>query len=305
MVSGRIFNKFTVFDLLGNLIPGTIALAAFISVFPMENVVTIISAPIGVQFLLAIIAFSFGHIIQQHASEAAGRRETFKYTILSARSYDFSPSTDIDDYEGARRWLYLPYYLWNDRVTTRVRNYVGRSLPGRIVALPARFSRSVVEAIVLVKVKKDEPLPDNRLASRVWKICKTKYRLGKTYDNYGDLLHLISSDLENYGSSRALRFQAIRNFQRGMWIACLYASVLYFWVEFSRVLPGGFYEPFATIGLQLWTPAIVHVWTPVWTLSVLAGVVSYSFWELKEKYEEEFIEYLFTDYLTSQADDLA
>lgn len=37
---------------------------------------------------------------------------------------------------------------------------------------------------------------------------------------------------------------------------------------------------------------------------VVTGIVSYSFWELKEKYEEEFIEYLFTDYVTSQSEDL-
>ncbi|WP_276280751.1 hypothetical protein [Halorussus caseinilyticus] len=271
----------------------------------MEDVTNIASAPLGTQFLLGIIAFSLGHVIQQHASEAAGQRETFKYTILSARSYDQSPSTELEDYEGNRKRLYLPYYAWNEYVTTRLRNYVGRSLVGRMVVFPARLYRSVVEAILLVKVKKDEPLPDNRLASKVWMICKKKYRLDKNYDNYGDLLHLISSDLENHGTSRALRFQAIRNFQRGMWIACFYASVLYFWVAFSGVLPAWFYQPFSLVGIRPWTPAIIDIWSPVWTLSVLTGLVSYSFWELKEKYEEEFIEYLFTDYVTSQSEELS
>jgi hypothetical protein len=292
------------FDIFGNLVPGTIVLAAFVSVFPMQDVSTVVSAPLGTQFLLGIIAFSLGHVIQQHASEAAGKRETFKYTVLSARSYDKSPSTELDDYEGNRRRLYLPYYLWNEHVTARVRNYVGRSLVGRIAVFPARLCRSIVEAVLLVKVKKDEPLPDNRLASKVWKICKKKYRLDNNYDNYGDLLHLISSDLENHGTSRGLRFQAIRNFQRGMWIACFYASVLYFWVGFSRLLPGWFYRPLALVGIRPWTPAVLDIWSPVWTLSVVTGLVSYFFWELKEKYEEEFVEYLFTDYVTSQSNDL-
>lgn len=304
MAVSRIFNQFTLFDIFGNLIPGTIVLAAFVSVFPMKDVITIISAPLGAQFLLAIIAFALGHVIQQHASEAAGKRETFKNTVLSARSYKYSPSTALKDYECKRKALYLPYYFWNKYLDRPIRKIVGDSIVGRLAVLPARFYRSVIEAVLLVKIKKDEPLPDNRLASKVWMICKKKYRLDKNYDNYGDLLHLMSSDLESHGTSRALRFQAIRNFQRGMWIACFYASILYFWVSFSHLLPSLFYDVLSAIGLQPWTPAITDIWSPVWTLMIATGVISYSFWELKEKYEEEFIEYLFTDYVTSQSDDL-
>lgn len=304
MAVSRIFNQFTLFDIFGNLIPGTIVLAAFVSIFPMKDVTTIASAPLGVQFLLAIIAFALGHVIQQHASEAAGKRETFKNTILSARSYNYSPSTELADYSRKRKSLYLPYYEWNESVVDPVRECFGRSIIGRTAVLPIRLYRSLVEAVLLVKIKKDEPLPDNRLASKVWMICKKKYRLDKNYDNYGDLLHLISSDLENHGTSRALRFQAIRNFQRGMWIACFYASILYFWVVFSRFLPTFVYDGLAIVGFQSWTPAITEIWSPVWTLMVVTGAVSYSFWELKEKYEEEFIEYLFTDYVTSQSENL-
>ncbi|WP_128477441.1 hypothetical protein [Halorussus pelagicus] len=304
MAVSRIFNQFTLFDIFGNLIPGTIVLAAVVSVFPMENATQIASAPLGTQFLLAIIAFALGHVIQQHASEAAGKRETFKNTILSARSYSYSPSTALDDYGRKRKALYLPYYCWNERVGDPIRKRFRGSIVGRLAVLPARLYRSVVEAVLLVKIKKDEPLPDNRLASKVWMICKKKYRLDKNYDNYGDLLHLMSSDLENHGTSRALRFQAIRNFQRGMWIACFYASILYLWVSLSDFLPSLFYDALAAIGLRPWTPAIIDIWSPVWTLMVVTGVVSYSFWELKEKYEEEFIEYLFTDYVTSQSEDL-
>jgi hypothetical protein len=271
----------------------------------MEAVTTIVSAPVSVQFLLGIVAFSLGHVVQQHASEAAGKRETFKYTILSARSYNFSPSSELEDYSMGRKCLYLPYHYWNEHVTIPVRNHVGRSLFGRIAALPARACRSAVEATFLLKVTKDKPLPDNRLASKVWMICKKKYRLDKNYDNYGDLLHLISSDLENHGTSRALRFQAIRNFQRGMWIACFYAFVLYAWVDISGFLPSILYDLLSSIGIHPWRPAIVDIWSPVWTLTTLTGTISYSFWELKEKYEEEFIEYLFTDYVTSQSDDLS
>lgn len=250
MAVSRIFNQFTLFDIFGNLIPGTIVLAAFVSVFPMENVTQIASAPLGVQFLLAIIAFALGHVIQQHASEAAGKRETFKNTILSARSYSFSPSTELDDYGRKRKALYYPYYCWNERIAGPIRDRFGSSVVGRVAVLPARLYRSVVEAVLLVKIKKDEPLPDNRLASKVWMICKKKYRLDKNYDNYGDLLHLMSSDLENHGTSRALRFQAIRNFQRGMWIACFYASILYFWVAVSGFVPALLYDGSAVVGLR-------------------------------------------------------
>lgn len=304
MAVSRIFNQFTLFDIFGNLIPGTIVLAALVSVLPMENVTQIAFAPLGVQFLLAIIAFALGHVTQQHASEAAGKRETFKFTILSAQSYDTSPSTELEDYDGNQRRLYLPYYYWNECIGNPIREYVGQSLVGRVAVFPARLYRSIFEAVLLVKVKKDEPLPDNRLASKVWKLCKKKYRLDNNYNNYGDLLHLISSDLENHGTSRALRFQAIRNFQRGMWIACFYASLLYFGVEFFRFLPRLFYDWLSLLGIQPWTPAILDIWSPVWTLWLLTGIVSYSFWELKEKYEEEFIEYLFTDYVTSQSGEL-
>lgn len=284
MAVQNVFRDLTVFDILGNFIPGVIVLISVVLILPRETAESISTSSTNTQLILAIVAFSLGHILQQHASVAAGKRETFKNTLISARTGGYEPSTDFSDYTIRRKVIYIPYYAYNIAISQNIKHWFDYSIIGRLSLLPARLYRSIFEPILLIRIKKDEPLDDNRLASKVWKICKKKYVLSDRYDNYGDLLHLMSSDLESHGSSRALRFQAIRNFQRGMWIACFYSTVLFSISLYTAFLP--------------WTPVFEDIWTPAWTLILISLFSSYSFYELKEKYEEEFIEYLFTDYVT-------
>lgn len=240
--------------------------------------------------------------MQRYASEAVGRRETFKNTLVWARSLQTTNPDDPGNYRRGRWVLYLPYYYWAKRVYAPVRRRFGNSIVSRVTLFPVRLYRSMLEAVLLVRIKRDSPLDEGRLASKTMKIYTKRFDLDSGYQNYGDLLHLMSSDLERDGPSRALRFQAIRNFQRGMWIACFFAGVLFFLVQFRHLAPGVLVSAAGVVGVRPWTPAVEAYWSPVWTLSACLFGLSYGFWELKEEYEEEFVEYLFTDFVTSHAE---
>lgn len=303
MPVGRLFTDLTVFDVLGNFVPGVVVLAAVVSVLPADDATTLATAPLGGLFVLSFVAFALGGIVQQYASEAMGHRETFKYSVLLVQSNEHNRPPTVREYHPGRRWLYSPYRWWYDGVDDCLRPRFGSSTVTRLAALPARLYRALVEALLLVRIEKDDPLPDLRLAAKTWKIARKRFDLDRTYTNYGDLLHLLSSDLEREGPSRALRFQALRNFQRGMWIACFFVATMYLGLVVGSWFPTHVVSILGAVGIEPWEPAIRTTWSPLWTLSATLFLASYGFWELTEKFEEEFVEYLLTDFVTCHADD--
>jgi hypothetical protein len=303
MPVGRLFNDLTIFDVLGNFIPGVVVLATLISVLPTDKAATIASASAGTLVVLSFAAFSLGHMVQRYASEAVGKRERLKNTLLLVQSMTFTEPKDPSNYHAGRRVVYYPYHWWTVTVHDRVRGWFGTSIVSRVVLFPVRFYRSCLEAVLLVRIKRDAPLSDRRLASKAWKVCRKRFDLDDQYRNYGDLLHLMSSDLEREGPSRALRFQAIRNFHRGMWIATIFAAAIFGFVALGEYLPGWVVALVSWFGVEPWTPAVQGHWSPIWTLAAASLLASYGFWELKEKFEEEFVEYLFTDYVTCHAEE--
>ena len=54
---------------------------------------------------------------------------------------------------------------------------------------------------------------------------------------------------------------------------------------------------FRIIGISVWEPVVVGLQIPVWLLSIGFLVLMYLFWELKEDFEDEFVEYLLSDFL--------
>jgi hypothetical protein len=88
--------------------------------------------------------------------------------------------------------------------------------------------------------------------------------------------------------------QAIRNFQRGLWISAWYSTVL----VIVAIIMDACFEPGQTIysGVTYARPAYFSYWTPLWNLALvgLLGVVI--FWSLFESFEEDYVEYLFVDY---------
>ena len=101
--------------------------------------------------------------------------------------------------------------------------------------------------------------------------------------------------------------QALRNLNRGMWITSWYASLLLVSVlVIDGRLDSG--EPISILGLEYEQPIFFEYWVPVWMLVLvsLAGVLF--FWILAESIEEDYIEYLFADYVVavaSEAEDIS
>jgi len=108
----------------------------------------------------------------------------------------------------------------------------------------------------------------------------------------------MSSKIDDIGSpSRAIRFQALRNFNRGMWIATWYllVALVAAWVTDSLFAEGeAIYA-----GVVYARPAYFEYWTPVWHLVSAAIVVVWAFWVLTESFEEDYVEYLFSDYVVA------
>ncbi|WP_042663232.1 hypothetical protein [Haloferax sp. ATB1] len=334
MPIGRLFSDLTVFDLLGNFIPGAIFLAGVSVLLPADRFSEILSAPVNGILLLFIVGFSVGHLLQSYSARAIGKRESFKNTIIYIQSFEgkFSPSElDFDNYPTRYPRLH-DIYTWIGGQSRTIEDIeadlerefteeiddegiLSGSIRSTIRRGVARFLRAHVEALLLIRIKRDRPLLGNiHLTSRVWKICIERYQLNDIDENrgdfYSDLLHLISSDLERLETSpRALRFQAIRNFHRGLWIAFYFITVLLTVSWLGQLLSGVLNPIYGIVGVTPWTPVIEELWNPTPLLILGTAVTSYLFWELTEEYEEEFIEYLLVDFLTAyqpqqQSDDV-
>lgn len=293
MPAGRYFRGLTSFDLLGNLVPGLVVLTVFLSVFPDPPIPT--SA--GGYLLFGVAAFSVGHFVQAHSSRATGDHRSFDWTMNAARqlgrppgaddSEDIGdtsdesddPSEDGDDANGegdadseSDGWT---CHKWLTRLTYPLVGPVAWWL------YPPR----------------GEELEEVVLANRVWEVLWETYDLAYETEKFGVLFHLMASEIDDVTvQSRALRFQAIRNFHRGMWIAMWWALV----VLLGALAPNLWLSPGDDLfGIVYQKPGFLGYWSPFEYAILLTGVFVYGFWSLAESFEEEFIEYLFTDYLVA------
>jgi len=328
MPIGRVFGDLSVFDLLGNFVPGVLLLGNVLLLLPANRVVQIQSSALLAAFVFGVVAFATGHLIQSYAAQAVGTRETFRNSILINQSLGRSDVLDFDTYPTAHPRLYGLYSVlhpeepeqWDLNDVLGNHDSVGEidstalvdavldseTVAGKINHVPARWYRAIVEACAMVRIKRDRPLSDVTLAGKTWAICRKKYDLDRQYDQYGDLLHLMSSDIEVHAnSSRALRFQAIRNFHRGMWITCYFALLTMTTVIIARTFSSQVTMLAGFVNMTVWKPVVVDLWTPIWMICFGYAVLLYLFWELKEDFEEEFVEYLLTDFLAihSEMDD--
>ncbi|MBZ6495823.1 hypothetical protein [Natrinema longum] len=143
--------------------------------------------------------------------------------------------------------------------------------------------------------ERGERLDDAILINRIWSHLSSTYSIPDNTDSLGVLYHLMSSRVDNIQSpSRAVRMQAIRNFQRGLWIAAWYSTVLVTVAIIMDLIfqPGDQIYP----GVVYARPAYYTYWTPVWNLAIVGIVAVVLFWWLFESFEEDYVEYLFVDY---------
>jgi len=283
MVSARTPRVFNLYDVLGVFFPGTALLVGLLIILPGTP------APESVIWYLAfiIIAFSFGHLLQSIASLCTGDLKIFDETIRNVQSpidsVDLSDDDDedIDEDDGEsdedvdkgdgesdedadeskksnRIWLYLLY-----------------SLIGPIV-WPFRTPNG-------------GGITEIRNPNRVWKHLSRNYDFDPGSTRYEEMLQVISSRIDDPGSpARSYRFQAIRNFHRGMWVTT--------WVLFVILIVTSIhYCIFAEEHLLAQSTLLSHV-SPL--LATLLGSISVVvFWLLTVQYERLFIRFLITDYV--------
>lgn len=266
MPVGRYFQGLTTFDLLGNVIPGVVVLVAIYGLLPSPP----LPEGVGGFGLFAVVAFSVGMFVQHHASFATGERRSFRLTMQSAERLENLTKTTGEGDE-AERW-------------TRTRS------------LFRSVTRAYLDPLFSpYRSERGKTLDDAILTNKIWDHLTETYDIPPNTDAMDVLYHLMSSRIDDLDSpSRAIRFQALRNFNRGMWIASWYLLLTLlcawmadaYWAEGETVYPGVVY----------YRPAYFDYWTPMWHLVVVAGALVWGFWMLTESFEEDYVEYLFSDY---------
>lgn len=283
MPVGRYFRGLTSYDLLGNLVPGVIALIAILGFLPSPP----IPGTLGGYALFAVIAFCVGAIVQAHASIAVGERESFDKTLKGVERLPNLSETVGENDEGE-----------GDGETDEGNSngLEANKDQRRIIRLLSGVLHAFLGPLFWwIRSPRGEELDDVILVNRIWGHLVDTYDIPYNTESFSVLYHLMSSGVDDINSpSRATRIQALRNFHRGMWIACWYllltlittlildrcfstGDVIYSTVEYSQ-------------------PGFFNYWTPVWHLLVVVAIAVVAFWYLFESSEEDYIEYLFADY---------
>lgn len=302
MAVGRYFQGLSSYDLLGNLLPGAVGLATllgFTSPPPLPQ-------SIGGLTLYAAGAFILGSVIQGYASQAVGKPRSFIRTIstteqlpsLQETTTPDDPDLDSVDIEQIER-----REPDDDPLPADAPAYLQISSYSRGVSLVHAF---VGPLLWWYFDKRGEVLADSILSNRIWMNLTDTHELQSDTTEFGVLYHLMASELDDpRAPSRALRMQAIRNFNRGMWITAWGLLVL---VSITIVLdscfdPNDIILALPGIGTVVYTqPAYFDYWTPIGSLLGVAVVATLVFWVLYRSSEEDYVEYLFTDYAVSIAE---
>lgn len=289
MPVGRYIRGLNSYDLLGNLIPGIVALVVTLGVFTTPPVPDSIEE----YALFAVIAYLIGNLIQSVASFAVGDRKHFDRTMSDAEMRTKSELAETELGSGSDetpderkqlpenngdklRWKIIHPYIW--------------------------------PLAAWLRPPRGEKLDDAILVNRIWEYLIDTHEIPFRTTSYGVLYHVMSSRVDNIRSpSRAVRMQALRNLNRGMWITSWYASLLLVsaLVVDSRLDSG---ELISILGLEYEQPLFFEYWMPVWMLIFVSLVGVLFFWILAESTEEDYIEYLFADYVVavaSEAEDIS
>jgi hypothetical protein len=275
MPIGRYFQGLTTFDLLGNLLPGTVVILAVYGFLPSLP----LPESVGGYGLFALTAFSIGMFVQYHASFATGERRSFRWTIRNAERLE-NLTKRPGDADGP------------DRDDGRV---------ARAVSLLWGVTHAYLDPLISpYRSDRGRRLDDAILTNNIWNHLTETYAIPPNTDAVDVLYHLMSSKIDDVGTpSRAVRFQALRNFNRGMWVASWYLllTLLCAWTADACWTVG------ETVysGVVYTRPAYFDYWTPLWHLVGVALVLVWGFWVLTESFEEDYVEYLFSDYAVAIA----
>lgn len=297
---GRYFRGLTAFDLLGNLVPGVVVLVGILG-FVHVDIPELGIAGIG---FTIVCAFALGGFIQGHASSVTGERETFKLTIQTAgkpssklqsdsqksadEDGDENENDDQEEAMGRIEWASNGLAEWRPWYTSGFLDpLIGWAAPPR-----------------------GDELDDVVLTSTIRQHLLDTYEIPKDFADFQVLYHLMFSRVDGPGASgRAVRMQALRNFYRGLWIALWWFSIF---VLLAVLLDACFagpgqsclaFWPLDQPGESIvWTyniPNFRATWGQFWQLLPVSWLLLFLSKRRYESQEEDFIEYLFTDYATT------
>lgn len=286
---GRYIRGLNSYDLLGNLIPGIVALVVTLGVFTTPP----IPDSIEEYALFAVIAYLVGNLIQSVASFAVGDRKHFDRTMSDAETRTKSVLAETKVGSGSDEPPDEEEQLPENK---------GDKLSWKLI------HPYIWPLAVWLRPPRGKKLDDAILVNRIWQYLIDTHEIPFRTTSYRVLYHVMSSRVDNIRSpSLAVRMQALRNLNRGMWITSWYASLLLVSVlVVDYRLDSG--ELINILGLEYEQPLFFEYWIPVWILVFvsLAGVLF--FWILAESTEEDYIEYLFADYVVavaSEAEDIS
>lgn len=290
MVSTRAPRVFNLYEVLGVFFPGTALLVGLFILIPGLPTPNSIIPYLG----FIIISFSFGHVLQSYASRCVGDLNVFDETIRNVQSPIDSPDssddegtdesdtegeadendndepepdTDAEEVDGNEQsdlfWLYLLY------------PFIG----------PVLWPWSSPNGGAIEEL---------RNPNTVWKHLSENYEFDLGSTRYEEMLQLISSRIDDPRSpTRSYRFQAIRNFQRGMWLT----AWILFVILFGTSLYYGVLSVCNNGGEHLLAQSYLLSNLSVWLSLVFGGSTVLVFWLLTVQYERLFVRFLINDYV--------
>lgn len=302
MVSPRVPRVFNLYDIIGVFFPGASLLLGVLILFPNPP------APSAVwEYLFYLImAFSLGHVTQAYASLAMGELKVFENTMDETRSILENNGEDDIDRDGEDE-VDDPDATDNqgrdDAPGEGDKNPVtdGRfsSRPWHLFTL--YFLYPLLGPFIWWRWSPDDDGVEELLhANRVWKNLQQTYAFDIGTNRYEELQQMISSQVDDPRSPvRSYRFQAVRNFHRGMWVSTWFIWMFVIVYELGSLispLGGWLYRGLFCFGnADTCSPLLIETYPSLVILAVLL-VVLVIFWRLTVYYERIFVRYLITDY---------
>lgn len=297
MVNPRTARVFNLYDIIGVFFPGATLLIGILILFPNPPT----PSSVWEYTVYLIVAFSLGHVTQICASLAMGELKVFEYTMDETRSIleeggdnngIKTNETDVDS---------------NSNNTDQSSRDSNENTENSVCK--CNFKNKIINKFLLYILypilgpfifwywsPDDDETKELLHANRVWKNLQQKYAFDIGTNRYEELQQMISSQIDDPKSpSRSYRFQAIRNFHRGMWISMW---LIWIFVAAYKILwfDGLFYPPlfcFSDVGVC--SPFLINEY-PNLLIFVILLIALVAFWWLTVYFERIFIRYLITDY---------
>jgi hypothetical protein len=301
MVNPRAPRVFNLYDIIGVFFPGATLLFGVLLIFPTPPA----PSAIWEYLFYLIVAFSLGHVTQAYASMAMGELKVFENTMDETRNVleddgdDDEGDADEDDPDATDDQDGDDDAPDNDDEDLGLGERISSYRSGHLFLLYCLYP--LIGPFIWWKWSpNDDGVEELLHANRVWKNLQQTYAFDIGTDRYEELQQMISSQVDDPRSPvRSYRFQAIRNFHRGMWVATWFIWLFVIVYEVGAAISplGGwpYRNLFCFGGVEICSPFLIEAHSSL-VISVVLLLVLAVFWRLTVYYERVFIRYLITDY---------